>query len=386
MTQAGTADSGKTVFFYGTLRDERILQAVLGDTAHLRITQAVLEGWRPHLMAGENYPALAPAEGARTEGVLASGLTEADLEAIWFFEDDTEYRLVPVTVQTAAGPVAAETFMARDPAAVSNQPWDFATWQAEEADLYLRAVREFMALREVLPHDEAEGCWTPICQRLEARRRARAAPAPTTLRRTARPGDVEITEHRTVFADFFAFEKLRFLHAGAAGGAIGPVERGGLVVGDVVTVLPYDPARDVVLLVEQLRIGAILRDDPQPWLIEPVAGRIDPGETPEQAARRETVEEAGIALGELHRVASFYPSPGTSSEFVYAYVGLADLKGTGGLGGLDEEDEDIRTHIVPFARLMALIDSGEANTGPLVASALWLAAQRQALRAAHGAD
>jgi len=160
-----------------------------------------------------------------------------------------------------------------------------------------------------------------------------------------------------------------------------PVRRAGFIGGDAATVLPYDPQTDTVLLVEQFRVGPLMRGDPRPWSLEPIAGRIDPGESAEACARREALEEAGLGLGRLHRVADYYPTPGAVSEFLFSFVAEADLDGQGGvLGGEPGEEEDIRTHVVPFEALMRLIDSGEAGTGPLILSAYWLAMHRDRLR------
>jgi 8-oxo-dGTP pyrophosphatase MutT (NUDIX family) len=116
-------------------------------------------------------------------------------------------------------------------------------------------------------------------------------------------------------------------------------------------------------------------------LLEAIAGRVDPGETPQEAARREAVEEAGLALGELLEVASYYPSPGAKAEYLYSYVALTDLPdGTAGTFGLATEAEDIRGHLISFDQLMALVRSGEAANAPLILSALWLERERSRLR------
>ena len=156
----------------------------------------------------------------------------------------------------------------------------------------------------------------------------------------------------------------------------------GFVMADAVTVLPYDPVRDVVMLVEQFRFGPWIRGDVNPWSLEPIAGRIDPGETPEETAYREAREETGLTLGPLFKVADYYPTPGAVTEYLFSFVAHADLAGFGGtIGGEAGEDEDIRAHVVPFDKLMQLIDSGEAGTGPLVLSIYWLALNRDRLRA-----
>jgi nudix-type nucleoside diphosphatase (YffH/AdpP family) len=159
------------------------------------------------------------------------------------------------------------------------------------------------------------------------------------------------------------------------------LKRAVFIAGDAALVLPYDPVRDRVLLVEQLRVGPMARGDAQCWQFEPVAGRIDDLETPEEVVRREAMEEAGLELGALEMVARSYPTPGTSTEFFYLYVGLADLpQGTEGQGGLMSEAEDIRTHLFSFDALMQMCDAAEAANAPLVMAAYWLARHRERLR------
>jgi 8-oxo-dGTP pyrophosphatase MutT (NUDIX family) len=116
-------------------------------------------------------------------------------------------------------------------------------------------------------------------------------------------------------------------------------------------------------------------------MLEPIAGRIDPGETPEQAARREAVEEAGLTLGDLIEVARYYPTPAAKTEFLYSYVALCDLPdGVAGVFGVEDETEDIRGHLIGFDIFMDLLASGEVAVGPLVITALWLQRERAALR------
>ena len=141
--------------------------------------------------------------------------------------------------------------------------------------------------------------------------------------------------------------------------------------------------RDRVLLVEQIRIGALAKGDPQPWMLEPVAGLIDAGETAETAAIRETAEEAGLNVDpqRFHFVGRYYPSPGGLAQILHSYVAVCDLPDdSDGLHGLDGEDEDIRVHVVPLDDLLAMVASGEAVNAPLIISAQWLALNRDTLR------
>jgi len=244
-----------------------------------------------------------------------------------------------------------------------------------------------LALLDEMLRWEAETSWPALSSRrgalaVVASGALRAvASAPTTLRKSAVPKDVTVAALRHPYAQFFALEERdtgwrRFDgHMGRA------VTRAVFVSGDAVTVLPYDPVRGRVLLIEQYRAGPQARGDGQPWSLEAIAGRIDPGETPEAAARREAVEEAGLTLQDLRFVARYYPSPGAVSEYLYSYVALTDLPdGTAGVFGLDYEAEDIRGHLISLDHLMDLVKSGEIENAPLILTALWLERERHLLR------
>jgi ADP-ribose pyrophosphatase len=195
-------------------------------------------------------------------------------------------------------------------------------------------------------------------------------------------GEVTVETLRHAHAGFFGLEVLTLRHRRFDGAMSPQMTREVFVAGDAVTVLPYDPLRDRVLLIEQFRTGPLGRGDPLPWQLEAIAGRIDPGETPEEAARREAVEEAGLTLGALEKVAEYYPSPGAVAEYLYSYVALCDLPdGVAGVFGAEAEGEDIRGHLLPFDGLMAAVAGGEVSNAPLILTALWLQRERGRLRA-----
>nr|WP_241865547.1 NUDIX domain-containing protein [Paracoccus salsus] len=187
------------------------------------------------------------------------------------------------------------------------------------------------------------------------------------------PGDVRRLERREPYAGFFAVELWDLAHRTHEGGFTPVVTREGFVMGDAVVVLPWDPARDRLLVIEQFRFAPALRHDPQPWLLEPIAGRVDAGESVQQAARREAMEEAGLRLGRLFPAVHHYPSPGAVTEFLYLYVGIADLPDdSAGVHGLDGETEDIRGHLIDRADLARMVHDGQVTNGPLAMLSLWL--------------
>lgn len=195
-------------------------------------------------------------------------------------------------------------------------------------------------------------------------------------------GAVTLLRRSQPFVGFFAVEERQLTHALHAGGESRPMIREGFMMGDAVVVLPWDPVRDRVMVIEQFRFAPALRGDPQPWLLEPVAGRVDAGETVEEAARREALEEADLHLDRLVPCVHGYPSPGAVCEFLYQFVGIADLPdGCAGIHGLDGEAEDIRGHLLPRTRLSAMVDAGEITNGPLAMLSLWLDRHADRLRA-----
>ncbi len=210
--------------------------------------------------------------------------------------------------------------------------------------------------------------------------RVRAAMGPAAAMRLG-SGEVAVADARQAHAGFFGLEVLTLSHRRFDGTMSPDLQREVFVAGDAVTVLPYDPVRDRVLLVEQFRVGPLGRGDPMPWQLEAVAGRIDPGETPESAARREAVEEAGLVLGALEKVAEYYPTPGAVTEYLYSYVGLCDLPdGVAGVFGAEAEAEDILGHLLSFDALMTTVAQGAITNAPLLLTALWLQRERARLR------
>ncbi len=153
--------------------------------------------------------------------------------------------------------------------------------------------------------------------------------------------------------------------------------------GHAAAVLPYDPVRDRVVLIEQFRIGAAAAEARGgPWLLELVAGIIEDGESPERVVRREAVEEAGCELGEIEPVCDYLVSPGGTSEQTCLFVGRVDLGAAGGVHGLDAEHEDIRVHVVDAGEAIAMADDGRIANAAGIIGMFWLARHRERLREA----
>ena len=376
----------KPLFLYGTLRHAPLLAVVSGKDK-VPVTPATLEGYATlHALdpdgAVQNFPLITPRPGAQAEGVLINPGAEARAR-LDSYEHAFGYDTGPVTIQTSQGPVEAEVYLPQAGLWQGGQPWSLADWAAAHGPLIVETAAEVMALLPHTPPDAVMTRYRMLQMRVTSRARARADTAPATLRRTPQPGDVVVDDQVAPYARYFGVEEadLRFRRFNGAMSA--RVKRAAFVMADAVTVLPYDPLRDCVMVVEQFRYGPMARGDLNPWSLEPIAGRIDPGETPEQALRRETREEAGLELRSLLPVGGYYPSPGAVSEYLYSYIALARLTADEeGVSGLESEAEDIRAHVIAFDRLMALVDSGEVQNAPLLLSAHWLARHRDGLRGA----
>ncbi|AOS95906.1 ADP-ribose pyrophosphatase [Microbulbifer aggregans] len=197
---------------------------------------------------------------------------------------------------------------------------------------------------------------------------------------------VEVLEREAVFKGFFTMLRLTLRHRLFRGGWSGEMQRELFVRDPAVGVLLYDPGRDQVALTEQFRIGALDRAG-GPWCLEVVAGMVEEGETLEEVARREVLEEAGLKVGALRYIRSYLPSPGGSSERMHLFCALVDLSEAGGHFGVSDEHEDIRLRVLPCEQVLAALEGGDPDGTPIdnaasIISLQWLRRHREELRAA----
>lgn len=367
----------KTLFFFGTLRHPPLLREVLGRDVEM--VPATLPDHAVHWAEGHGFPLLKAAPGARAQGVLVSGLGQADVARLDYYEGTFSFILRALEVEVKQDKVAAEVYFPPHDRFKAGPLWHLEDWQREFGALNTTAAREIMRWFGRKSAEEMAARDLPIRIRAAGRLAAEARPADDER---ALSQDVVVEAHRSPYIGFFAMEEIRLRHRRYDGSMTVPLERSALMSGQAAVVLPYDPIRDVVLLVEQFRAPVFMGGDPAPWVWEPVAGLVDPGETPDVTARREAVEEAGVALRGLEPVGKAYSSTGITNEFLHLYIGLCDFPEVpSGGGGLAGEGEDIRAELFPFEALMAQVDAQEVRDMPLLACALWLARHRDRLRA-----
>lgn len=365
-------------FVYGTLRYLRHLETVLArDISDLTLIEDALPGYAVYTALPGLYPAATREAGAMAPGLCIQGLTDADWARLNFYEGVFGYPLQRLV--TRAGH-EVDVYVPGDAAVpASDIPWDLEDWQAQRGDVTCLAAEEVMSLMGRM----APGDVQPLYPRMVARAQSRLNAQTSRHGAGTLNGQVEMEARARTYFPFFAFDEMRFRHQTFSGEMSEPVSRGVFVATDAAIVLPYDPQTDRVLLVEQVRTGPIARGDQALWQLEPVAGLVDPGETPQETAHREAVEEAGLILKSLEPVAEAYTSPGGSADFMYLFVGLCDLPDADQrLGGLASEGEDIRSHIMDFAALEGMARRMELGNLPLMTCVFWLSQHRARLRSA----
>ncbi|ETW11816.1 ADP-ribose pyrophosphatase-like protein [Roseivivax marinus] len=369
-----------SLFVFGTLRHVPLLARVLDrDPDACGTRPAALPGHVAAAVADEDFPLLVAEEGARAEGLLIEGLTAREVARLDGYEGDFGFHLREVRVETPDGPAAAHAYFPEPGRWRTDGAWDFEGWVARWGEITALAAEEVMAAVE----KGAEPA-PPFARKARAWARIRGrAGAPQELRAPMTRDDIQDLRFLPGYDGFFRLRRFELSFRTFGGGVSERVQREGFAAFDAALVLPYDPVRDCVLLIEQFRYGPVLREDPTPWMLEPIAGLVDAGEEPADTARREAMEEAQLDLSGLEPMMQVYPSPGYTSEYFHCFLGIADLGGQHGtVAGLDAEHEDIRSHVVSFDRAMALIETGEINVGPLAMMLLWLARHRDRLRAA----
>ena len=367
------------MFFYGTLRHVPLLERVLGRSADtVSLSEAILPDHSVFAVQDQIFPMIRPEPGGIAEGIFVRDISAVELGRLAYYEGGFDYGLLDRAVRLSDGTTAqAQVFFPETGKWQADGPWSLTDWVDKWGDINALAAEEEMAyFGRIDPHTmtrSTRAIQTRAWAKLLARQRQT-----DDLRDISK--DVVVHRHQRAYVNYFGMEEIDLQHR-RNDGTMGPVlNRGSLMQGAAIVVLPYDPVRDTVLIVEQFRPPVFLIDDPEPWMWEAIAGMVDPGEAPEQAVHREVMEEAGVTLSALEHVGGAYSSGGSSTGYVYLYVGLGDLTETTSAGGLDSEGEDIRSQILPFGEFMDLVDRHVFKDLPMLTLAYWLDRHRDRLR------
>jgi nudix-type nucleoside diphosphatase (YffH/AdpP family) len=188
--------------------------------------------------------------------------------------------------------------------------------------------------------------------------------------------NVEILRKRLIFDDKFQIQEAEVSVQRYDGQMGKPVRRLVFERGDAAAAILFNRDSQKILLVEQFRYPTYEKGPG--WIQEVVAGVIKPDEGPEEAIRREVEEEVGYRLQQLTPIATFYVSPGGTSERIFLYyaeVGNSDRVSAG--GGLVEENEDIQLVEYSKSELRKALASGQFQDAKTLIAVQWLQLQRK---------
>ena len=351
--------AGTSVFLFGTLATDGALDAFgLAKGVPARAEKiGVVPGW------GTPYEGIGPSD-EDLDGLLVTVDARTFAKMQWFANvlGHAQWEI------EAAGKTAV--IFGWGAQAGEDKDW---------ADLGERALPELLAYYPDVHGARMRALAKIVLARTQTRMRALSQPSVSGIRQG--PGREKVREgaleqpHR----GFFHLDDVTLTHPRFDGGSA-TVRRETFVGCDATLVLPYDPIADRVVLIEQFRVGPYRRGDRQPWMLEPIAGLIDPGETAATTAFREAEEEAGITLGKLVAMPGGYPSPGATAEFFHMFIGLADLQAyEPRAAGLASEGEDILSHVLSLDEALGLLETGEAAVVPLALMLTWTALHRDRL-------
>ena len=185
--------SSQTFFFYGSLMDLELLEAVLGRApSHLTLLPGWLDGYVAETAARYSFPTLVENRIGRVDGMVAIGLTPADVARIAYFEDE-EYTTVTADIATAESVIAAQFYVATARLKSSGNPWSFAHWRRHDKPLLLAVTRKVMAEHYgITPMCEIDAVWHRVKAEIEEQMAAPVAlgskrPAQTAARTRAAP-------------------------------------------------------------------------------------------------------------------------------------------------------------------------------------------------------
>jgi len=183
---------------------------------------------------------------------------------------------------------------------------------------------------------------------------------------------VKVLKKETCYQGFFRMSKLTLQHKLFNGQWGDVITRELFERGHAAAVLLYDPKKDVIVLTEQFRPGAL--DEMSPWQYEIVAGMIDQGQTAEAVAVRETLEESGtnIQQEQLIPICQYLSSSGGTNEVLHVFMAEVDSTPIDGVHGLDHESEDIRICKVSSQEAFAAVRDGTIANAATIIALQWL--------------
>ena len=363
------------IFVFGTLRSDTLREIVLGrDMSSDDICEATIRDFQVYWAKEGPFPVMIPEPNSEAYGLVLKNLSEPDVERLNYYELGFDYVLATTSVETHAGQIGVSAYFCNRSDMATSKLWSYDDWLSDHSEIQYLAAREFLDFFGTKFGDTAQVMYNSILKRAEVFVSESSTPSSALEIGPDLNTNIQIEDLKREYLGFFALNQVDLKYPFFDNSTSGVKSRTILMGSEASLILPYDPILDKVLLVEQFRIGPFCRGDKAPWVYEPVAGMIEFGEKPEDAAKREVFEEAGIQVTNLVKINSGYPNPGEATTYFYNYIGIVDLSDySPGIYGVRDEGEDIRTHVIDFKEVLSWSISNKLRVLPLTTMVLWLA-------------
>ena len=180
----------------------------------------------------------------------------------------------------------------------------------------------------------------------------------------------KILDKKNIHDGFFKMNEVNLKYKKYNGDWSNEIKRELFGGAQVSAVLPYDPVNKKIVLIQQFRPGTISKNN-QNYLDEIVAGIIDPGETPEDTAKRECLEETGCEVSNLKSIQGYFPAPGSSESFYNLFLGEVIAPDKEIIRGLENENEDILVKSYSFDEVKTKMNKKEILNGLTLIALQW---------------
>ena len=185
---------------------------------------------------------------------------------------------------------------------------------------------------------------------------------------------VEIKEKKRLFDDFFKIDEVLLSHERFDGQMSPFMRRLSFERGDSVAALLWNKESQKLILTHQFRYPTVEKGPG--WITEIVAGVLGKDEEPEDAIRREILEETGYDAKVIDYISTFYVSPGGSSERIILYsaeVTNKDKISKG--GGVVSEHEDIQVKELSWTDTQQMLETGKIIDAKTIIALMWFQKQ-----------
>ena len=173
-----------------------------------------------------------------------------------------------------------------------------------------------------------------------------------------------------LYSGFYSLNKYEFIHQKHDGEWTDKIQREVFSGAHVSTLLPYDPIKKEIVLIQQFRAGVISRYDDD-YLYEIVAGIIEEGENAEETAKRECLEETGCEVKKITPIQGYFPAPGSSESYYELFLGeIISFDGVR-IKGLESENENILVKSFKINEVKEMLKNNQITNGLTLIALQW---------------